>query len=264
MVKYFRRFSSPSLASGALASLIASGYNFDDDSAALALERAEYAHYPTAPKALWLATEDYLSIRAELVAIAARAQGNSQFMQHQTGTKTQHSDFDSMLAQAILRLIPMGLYEATNTDVWSYITLNVAPDVANWRYTNTTESTSYDRHLGTYRNVFRKIWIRQYFSGEAAEISADIGEDQSVAIFERTAVISNPAIASACVKALANVRELTKNNDVYRDAMIRVRRRLSISSLDLMHQNDLDELIEGLFMDSYSAITGIEPLSRNQ
>ena len=261
MVKFFRRFSNPGLASAALAQLVADNYAFDDERAALSVERAEYAYYPTAPKSMWFGSEDYLKIRSTLLSMGASAQGNSTFIATQKGSTVEHSEFDAVLAKKILELIPMGLYEATNADIWSYLTIFVVPDIANWRYPNSSKSSSYDRHLGTYRNVFRKIWIRQYFAGSAADISAEIGEDQSVSIFERTAVISNPAIAAACVKALAKVRELTKNNDVYRDAMIRVRRRLSVTSLDLLAQKDLEDLIEGLFMQSYTAVTGIRPIS---
>jgi hypothetical protein len=160
------------------------------------------------------------------------------------------TEFDTLMYKNISELIPVTLYEASKPGVWSYITLRALPDVANWRYPNKHSDATYERHLGSARNIFRRIWIRVFFADTSSGLLTNIGEDQAVAIFERTAVISNPKIAEASLKALNFVRKVTSRNDVYRDAMIRVRRLASVETIDILSPEDADALILGAFIES--------------
>jgi hypothetical protein len=143
------------------------------------------------------------------------------------------------------------LIEASLDEVWNYITLYVAPDVANWRYPNPGNNPRYDRHLGGYRNVFRQPWARGYFCSWDDALISELTEDIAVAIFERVNVASNPRVAIACLKATYKIRLKDKNNKIYRDALKRVVRIMSVRSLDQLPESSLQDLIDGLFDQSY-------------
>ena len=52
--------------------------------------------------------------------------------------------------------IPPG--EAFRNEVWSYLTIEVLPDIAAWRYLGRAE----ERFLGGVRNTFQRLWLRGF------------------------------------------------------------------------------------------------------
>jgi hypothetical protein len=242
-------YANPHKAVTDLQELIATGYKFSDEIALAKIQQLDYAYYPTAPLSDRASDEYYVNLRKELLTVAAQAQGLATF-NPTIREDRQRSAFDSLLYPAILSLIPISLYEASKADFWSYLTLRVVPDLANWRYQNVKNDSEYRRHLGHPRNVFRRIWTRAYFSQESITLLSQMGEDQAVAIFERTAVVSNPKIAGSAVKALAELRRVTQNNEVYRDALKRVRRLSSVESLDVLSQEEIDARVLAEFLES--------------
>lgn len=236
-----------------LAGLIKAGYEWNSENFATALARNDFAFYPGSYGAQ--ADEQfYLDVRTQLLGIAARAQGLEEFDPNVTSPKAL-TEFDRLLYAQIFSILPISLYEASKDVAWAYLTVRVVPDIANWRYPNRKNDTAYDRHSGTPRDVFRRIWTRVYFSKESAGLLQGIGDDQAVAIFERTSIVSNPKLAMAALKALVFVRKISTDNLIYRDAMKRVRRMAAIESLDSLPQERLDELCLGAFIQSLSEIS---------
>ena len=236
-----------------LAELIKFGYEWNSDKSATALSRNDFAYYPGAYGA-HADEQFYFEVRMQLLGIAAQAQGLDQFDPSTTNAKAL-TEFDRLLYAKILSILPISLYEASKDVAWAYLTIRVVPDIANWRYPNRQNDTTYDRHSGTPRDVFRRIWTRVYFAKESAELLQGIGDDQAVAIFERTSIVSNPKLAMAALKALVYVRKISTDNLIYRDAMKRVRRLASMESLDSLTQQRLDELFLGAFIDSLAEIS---------
>jgi hypothetical protein len=248
-----RLYTSAQRSVSDLSALITSNYSFNDELARHQIQILDYAYYPTAPMTQRADDDFYLNLRKELISIAATAQGLPQF-NPSIREDRQLTAFDALLYPSILKLIPISLYEASKVEFWSYLTLRVVPDLANWRYKNSKSDLEYERHLGMPRNVFRRIWTRSYFALDSSNLLTQMGEDQAVAIFERTAVVSNPKIAVSAVKALAELRKVTQNNEVYRDALKRVRRLKSIESLDVLTQDEVDAKVLEVFVDSLKAI----------
>lgn len=236
-----------------LQTLVSRDYVFNDESARQQLQIPDFAYYPTAPASQRAGDDFYLDLRRELLALAAVAQGLTEF-DPSVREDRQLSTFDALLYPNILRLLPINLYEASKAEFWSYLTLRVVPDLANWRYKNSKLDLNYERHLGMPRNVFRRIWTRAFFSQSSSDLLPQMGEDQAVAIFERTSVVSNPKIAISSLKALAELRKITQNNEVYRDALKRVRRLKAIESLDVLTQDEVDAKVLEVFVQSLKAI----------
>jgi hypothetical protein len=236
-----------------LSELIKVGYKWNTENTATALGRNDFAYYPGAYGA-HADEQFYLAVRMNLLGIAAQAQGLDEFDPNVTSPKAL-TEFDRLLYAQILSILPISLYEASKDVAWAYITVRVVPDIANWRYPNRKSDTAYDRHSGTPRDVFRRIWTRVYFSKESAGLLQGIGDDQAVAIFERTSIVSNPKLAMAALKALVFVRKISTENLIYRDAMKRVRRMAAIESLDSLPQERLDELCLAAFIQSLAEIS---------
>jgi hypothetical protein len=236
-----------------LSELIKLEYKWNSENCAAALDRNDFAYYPGAYGA-HADDQFYLDLRVQLLAIAAQAQGLDEFDRNVTSPKAL-TEFDRLLYGKILSILPISLYEASKDAAWAYITVRVVPDIANWRYPNRKNDTIYDRHSGTPRDVFRRIWTRVYFSSETAGLLQGVGDDQAVAIFERTSIVSNPKLAMAALKALVFVRKISTDNLIYRDAMKRVRRMAAIESLDSLPQHKLDELFVGAFIQSLAEIS---------
>jgi hypothetical protein len=233
--------------------LIEVRYIWNTENSAAALARNDFAFYPGSYGA-HADEQFYLDVRTQLLGIAAKAQTLEEFDPSTTNAKAL-TEFDRLLYSEILSILPISLYEASKDVAWDYITLRVAPDIANWRYPNRQNDNNYDRHVGTPRDVFRRIWTRVYFARESAGLLQSIGDDQAVAIFERTSIVSNPKLAMAALKALTYVRKFSTENLVYRDAMKRVRRLAALESLDSLPQARVDELILGAFIDSLAEIS---------
>jgi hypothetical protein len=248
----FRMFPSPSAIMAEVGKLIACEYRFDSLSARDSLAINDFAYYPSA----YGKQADeifYLNLRSRILEIASQAQELDEF-DSSVSSANAFTRFDQILYREILDLVPISLYEASKPSVWSYLTLRVLPDVANWRYPNRTKDSSYERHTGQPRDVFRRIWTRSFFSGDEKGLLQSMGEDQAVSIFERTGVVSNPKNAISALRALATVRKISLNNEIYRDAMTRVRRIAALESLDALPQDIVDSIVLEAFVESLSVI----------
>lgn len=241
----FRMFPNSSAVMSEVGQLIKRNYEFDTDSARQALAINDFAYYPSA-YGKQADERFYLDLRLRILEIAAEAQDSDEF-ESDKSSPTAFTRFDQLLYGQILELIPLSLYEASKSSVWAYLTLRVLPDVANWRYPNRTNDPAYERHIGQPRDVFRRIWTRSFFAGKEKALLQSMGEDQAVSIFERTAVVSNPKNALSALRALADIRKISLNNEIYRDAMTRVRRIAAIESLDALPQ----DIVDGIFLEAF-------------
>lgn len=236
-----------------LSELIVVEYSWNSEKASIALARNDFAYYPSV-YGKQADEQFYMEVRSQLVGIAAQAQGLEYFDPNVTSPKAL-TEFDRLLYSQILTILPISLYEASKDLAWAYVTARVVPDVANWRYPNRQNDSTYDRHSGTPRDVFRRIWTRVYFASESSGLLQGIGDDQAVAIFERTSIVSNPKLAMAALKALVFIRKISTENLIYRDAMKRVRRIAATESLDLLPQEQLDKRILAAFIQSLEEIS---------
>lgn len=236
-------------------SLILSHYAIQDEDVLDRLSKLSFEYYPTSLEDSQFTTEEYLALRQTVLGICADAQDRKVFDPSLKITDKSRSKFDSAITERSLTLFPMSLYEAGSEAIWTYISLVVLPDVANWRFPNKNNLGTYERHIGKKRNVFRRLWIRMYFTSGEANFASKLTEDQAVAIFERADTADNPRLAKAFVKATLEIRKVSKDNEIYRDAMKRVTRMLSTKSLDLYSDQELVNTILNEFKASYNAIT---------
>ena len=248
----FRLLPNMTLAIEGISRLAELDYNIDTEWVADALRINDYAYLPGEIDKR-LDDNFYLDLRKSVLSLVAEAQNLTDFDPKIT-EPSMLTAFDKLMYKNIQTLLPLSLYEASKTEIWTYLTLRVLPDVANWRYPNKNKDNSYERHLGSARNVFRRSWVRVFFARDSSGLLVGMGEDQAVAIFERTAVVSNPKIAESALKALTFIRKISTNNEIYRDAMIRVRRLAAIEMIDVLPQAESDALILESFIESLNEL----------
>jgi hypothetical protein len=136
------------------------------------------------------------------------------------------------------RMSPM---EAASTDVWSWLTLVLMPDIALQRFPDASSS----RMNGGPRNVFRKVWWRVEVLGELADpaLPRTLGEDELVGIFERTSLGRNRQVARAIFRRIIAFDD--RGRTEYARALSRtVLRDLAHVSTALLDDAAADGLVE--------------------
>jgi len=136
------------------------------------------------------------------------------------------------------RMSPM---EAASTDVWSWLTLVLMPDIALRRFADGSSA----RMNGGPRNVFRKVWWRVEVLGDLADPSVvdTLGEDELVGIFERTSLGRNRPIARALVRRIVAFEDRGRTD--YSRALSRtVLRDLAHVSAALLDDPAADAFVE--------------------
>ena len=107
------------------------------------------------------------------------------------------SVFEGRAAQALRRALPMSPHEASQEEVWSYLTCCWLLDVAIWRF---GEDASDDRFIGhVNRNTFRRMWWREEVLGSAVDLTR-LGEDELVNIMERPTLYVDVRLAQAIAR----------------------------------------------------------------
>lgn len=170
--------------------------------------------------------------------------------------------FDQTLAGLLFREMRILPADAADEEVWSFLTLNVCPDVAIWRYPNAsgedgTVREDYERLIGKPRNVFRRAWWRGFVLG--LDLSALLLEDEAVAIMERPSIGGNPVLARLVAAAHLQVIDTANvggRTMILRDAMKRLRRRMGQLSMHAMSPVDMGVIVDEVFEESLQVLVG--------
>lgn len=121
--------------------------------------------------------------------------------------------FDQELAVLFARSMPMLPVEASDDEIWAFLTLKVLPDVAIWRWPASDDAdeleigaddlarpqiaTRMDRFLGRRRGVFRQAWWRAHLLG--AERCILLDEDNFINLTDRISLTGDARIAAIIV-----------------------------------------------------------------
>ena len=131
---------------------------------------------------------DLERVRREVVELAQR------YGMPRTATREQFQRFEGEAARVIHGQLPLTPYEASQEEVWSYVTCCWLLDVAVWRF---GAETTYERFIGHLnRNTFRRMWWRAEIFGPSIDLSR-LGEDELVNIMERPTLFSDRRLTRA-------------------------------------------------------------------
>jgi hypothetical protein len=163
--------------------------------------------------------------------------------------------FDVPCGDVLLQELQIVPADAAAEGVWSFIALIVLPDVAIWRFPDMSE----ERFIGRPRNTFRRLWWRSYtLAGvnQAADDSEPLGEDELVNIFERPSISRSARLARSMAEAVRRLPTTpgVPRTYVMRELAKRIRRLLAFTCVDVLHQDELDGIVQSALDDSIAAI----------
>lgn len=159
------------------------------------------------------------------------------------------SDWEAKSARVIHAQLRMTPHEASQEEVWSYLTVCWLLDVAIWRF---GADASVDRFVGHLnRNTFRRMWWRAEVLGPEVEL-AKLGEDELVNIMERPTLFSDRTLARAI--ALEMIERATHEMVVERMRLMReaTKRLLRLTPFVAFAALD-DQQVRAVVSDAFDA-----------
>lgn len=140
------------------------------------------------------------------------------------------------------------------SEVWSYITIRVLPDLALWRWPDNAP----ERYFGNpERNAFQRLWHRSFILGP--ELGSELQEDEAISIFERMEALgSNKSVAVPLARRIVKYR-LNRSKDepgsseVTSQVVVRLRRAMAVTNIVSLSEKEIENFIDvqfGLALDS--------------
>jgi hypothetical protein len=134
------------------------------------------------------------------------------------------------------------------SEVWSYITIRVLPDLALWRWPDNAP----ERYFGNpERNAFQRLWHRSFILGP--ELGSELQEDEAINIFERMEALgSNKNVAVPLARRIVKYR-LNRSKDepgsseVTSQVVVRLRRAMAVTNIVSLSEREIEKLIEDQF-----------------
>lgn len=143
--------------------------------------------------------------------------------------------------------------EALRQETWAFLSLCVVPDVVKWRFPGLHHS----RCMGGRRDCLQRLWLRAraFDLGEKAsdrwKVLESMTEDAFVSIMERPSLSGNPQLSKyigitwLMMSSKPGVSNMEKLN---REAIRRLRAKLTLINLDYLDYVTLKEIIEECFV----------------
>ena len=134
------------------------------------------------------------------------------------------------------------------SEVWSYITIRVLPDLALWRWPDNAP----ERYFGNpERNAFQRLWHRSFILGP--ELGSELQEDEAISIFERMEALgSNKNVAVPLARRIVKYR-LNRSKDepgsseVTSQVVVRLRRAMAVTNIVSLSEREIEKLIDDQF-----------------
>lgn len=138
--------------------------------------------------------------------------------------------------------------DAFQSEVWSYITIRVLPDLALWRWPDNAP----ERYFGNpERNAFQRLWHRSFILGP--ELGSELQEDEAISIFERMEALgSNKHVAVPLARRIVKYRlNRSKNepgsSEVTSQVVVRLRRAMAVTNIVSLSEREIEKLIDDQF-----------------
>ncbi|MFD8716852.1 DUF6339 family protein [Streptomyces sp. NPDC059629] len=218
------------------------------------------------PRAVYAATGGRRISREELdqlrdgVLRVARAQG------FPTSRSTvQRSVFDRETAQILHEQSLMVPGEASQRQVWAFLSLVLLPDVCAWRWPADSDGRYVaDRFKGTdlTRHAFARLWTRAHVLHDPTEddpyLLLDVlGEsDLDQIMARRSALAASPALVRSIVRAHRDDRSdrHVSSRDVLRESLMRLLRLTAFLDLDSASEPELGHLVRRARAEARTAL----------
>lgn len=193
-------------------------------------------------------------LRADLMGIAERCGFPDPGDQDARGT------FDREAAIALhrgMRILPV---DAAQADVWRWLHVWAVPDLLFWRFGRFDTAAKRwhvtpDRIHNRQKGFLARLWWRVELLGE--ELAPQIGEDEAVALVERTTAVGYRAFGQMLTREhieFCAEQGITNRGTFLRDVMKRVIRRKSIIEVASLTVDESRQLVRSLLLESQRAL----------
>lgn len=185
---------------------------------------------------------DLQSLRDDIISVA------KQYGYPNRSAEKSHafSDFDREATHVFMAHVDAPVNDARSTELWNFITTVLLLDVASWRFPNTKNDPKFNRYLGSSpKSTFKKLWWRGHVLGD---LSDKIGEDQSVALLERTSVAGDPRLPKTIIREFLDrtaTKDASKNlSDQFRSTMLITKARLATVCVEALDDDQVAQLVQ--------------------
>jgi hypothetical protein len=174
-----------------------------------------------------------------------------------------HTKADRALAAVLIDHMRLRPAEAGAKDLWTFLAVQLVPDVVAWRWQDTTSDQRWICSDIT-RHALGRLWWQAYTLGTP---TADGGTDTSLLtglneselnqIFERRSIGGRPALARAVARAIVNPDFKSPHiapRRVIRDVTKRIRRLLPFTLFLALDETHLQTRIDELVLESVKAL----------
>lgn len=185
---------------------------------------------------------DLQSLRDDILFVAKK-HGFPQ----RTGEKSSSlSEFDREATHVLMAHVDTPVNDARSAELWNFLTAVLLLDVASWRFPNAKGDPKYNRYLGSSpKSTFKKLWWRGHVLGE---LSDKIGEDQSVALLERTSVAGDPRLPKTIIREFFDMTSSTSSSknlsDQFRSTMLITKARLATVCIEALDDEQVDQFVQ--------------------
>lgn len=207
---------------------------------------------------------------AEPYGFKARRRYDAYEMTDDPGAEAR-AKLDREYTLAFHELVPMRWAEAGSNEVWSWFSLAFLPDLTHWRWrfasTSLNEKWNRERWIGgdLPRHTWARYWWRTVRFSEDPSLIDSLNETEMTQLLERPDVLgANPKLMAAVAPRLGEFYELysrwhiRSKNEVVRDVMKRLIRRLAYVDDAVLNETELNLLVDDFF-DEISAALSADP-----
>jgi hypothetical protein len=205
--------------------------------------RTEVDHPASAPAPVGghpIAQEGLATIQAAIRALAAEF-GFPAALQAR-----EQAAFDRACGTLLFREMDIVAGDAASTEVWSFVSLVLAPEIPFWRFPGGSE----ERYFGGMRNTFQRLWWRAWTLGPdltaVPEGAVPFGEDDFVQLMERPTVAGNRRLArtfhSVVLSADLGALGLTRS-ELVRRLVVQIRAQRAHVAFDVFDDMQLESYI---------------------
>lgn len=170
------------------------------------------------------------------------------------GDEKSKASFDAHCALWLLDASPICSGEAFRDSVWAYLTINLLPDVAAWRF----PARNMRRFIGGVRNTFQRLWLRAFLLQEIGDRDAlldhlmKLQEDTFLQLIERPGASANPHVSSRIAAAWVMASRLENSKPmekVHRLVMKEITQTGAVINLDSLESSQLDQMLNDLYVE---------------
>lgn len=166
------------------------------------------------------------------------------------------AEFEGRAARLLHAALPISPHEASQEEVWSYVTCCWLLDIAVWRFGHEADERRFVGNVN--RNTFRRMWWRAEILGPDVDLTL-LGEDELVNIMERPTIASDQRLARAvAMEFLSRVDSGVAGDRMHlmRDGMKRLLRLTPFVSFPALADPDLRLLVADVFDAAAAGLAG--------